>query len=102
MNRTDTLTSANVIFSSKHFVNLLSISAKELLGVRLCPSRRSWTICPARARPSWTIRGACPLHDLMEVLMEEEKNEEDTMKASASARTHQQAFASVKSILPSP
>jgi hypothetical protein len=30
----------------------------------LCPSRRGWTFCPARARPSWIIRGACPLHDL--------------------------------------
>jgi hypothetical protein len=29
-----------------------------------CPTRRGWTICPARARPSWIIRGACPLHNL--------------------------------------
>jgi hypothetical protein len=26
----------------------------------------------ARARPSWIIRGACPLHDLMEVRIGEE------------------------------
>jgi hypothetical protein len=28
------------------------------------PSQRGWTFCPARARPSWIIRGACPLHYL--------------------------------------
>jgi hypothetical protein len=36
----------------------------ELLGVA------HGTLCPARARPSWIIRGACPLHDLKEVRKE--------------------------------
>jgi hypothetical protein len=39
----------------------LSSYRKRLL--YFCPSRRGWGICPARARPSWIIRGACPLHD---------------------------------------
>jgi hypothetical protein len=39
--------------------------------VRGCPTRHGWTICPARARPSWIIRGACPLHD-HEVRIKEE------------------------------
>jgi hypothetical protein len=42
-------------------------SALELSGAGYCPNRRGWTHCPARARPSWIIRGACPLHDLKEV-----------------------------------
>jgi hypothetical protein len=40
--------------------------AKELPSAEVCPARRRWTFCPARARPSWIVRGACPLHDLME------------------------------------
>jgi hypothetical protein len=43
------------------------LRAKELPSVEICPTQRGWTFCPARARPSWIIRGACPLHDLMEV-----------------------------------
>jgi hypothetical protein len=39
----------------------------ELLGAAHGPTRRGWTSCPARARPSWVMRGACPLHNLMEV-----------------------------------
>jgi hypothetical protein len=31
--------------------------AMELSGSGLCPSWRGWGICPARARPSWFMRG---------------------------------------------
>jgi hypothetical protein len=48
-----------------------------MLGEGLCPNRHGWTFCPTRARPSWIIRGACPLHDLMEVRMEEEEKKEE-------------------------
>jgi hypothetical protein len=52
----------------RHFAPLPPIpSAVGLLGVAHGPSRRGWTLCPARARPSCIIRGACPLHDLEEV-----------------------------------
>jgi hypothetical protein len=44
-----------------------SMSAMELLGAGYCPTRRGWTLFPARARPFWIKRGACPLHDLEEV-----------------------------------
>jgi hypothetical protein len=44
----------------------------DLSGSGVCPSRRGWGICPVRARPSWIIRGTCPLHDLMEVRIKEE------------------------------
>jgi hypothetical protein len=91
--QTDTLTSANVIFSSKHFFTLLSISVWNCRE-RGCPSRRGWTIYPARAPPSWIIRGACPLHNLMEVKKEEVKNEEEAMKG------HIMHLASATSILP--
>jgi hypothetical protein len=39
-------------------------SAMELSSAEFCPTRRSWTFCPARARPFWIKRGACLLHDL--------------------------------------
>jgi hypothetical protein len=47
----------------------------ELSSVELSLTQRSWTICPARACPSWIIRGACPLHDLMEVRKGEKRRE---------------------------
>jgi hypothetical protein len=65
---TDTFASANdtrpniVLFSSQIFLSVL-----RNCRVRGCPTRRGWTTCPARARPSWIIRGACPFHDLEEV-----------------------------------
>jgi hypothetical protein len=40
--------------------------------VRGCPLSARLGFRPARARPSWIIRGVCPLHDLMEVQMGEE------------------------------
>jgi hypothetical protein len=43
------------------------LSALELSSAEVSRTRRGWTFCPARARPSWIIRGACPLHDLEEV-----------------------------------
>jgi hypothetical protein len=65
---TDTLASANdtrpkIMFF--FFSNLLSVLRN--CRVRGCPTRRGWTTCPALARPSCIIRGACPLHDLKEV-----------------------------------
>jgi hypothetical protein len=51
--------------------------AKELLRSEFGPSRRGWTFCPARARPSWIIRGACRLHDLEEVRKWEEKKRKE-------------------------
>jgi hypothetical protein len=42
-------------------------SAVELLGVAHGPTLSGWTLCPAQARSSWIIRGACPLHDFEEV-----------------------------------
>jgi hypothetical protein len=41
--------------------------AVEMLGVAYGPTRGGWTSFPAGARPSWIMRGAYPLHDLMEV-----------------------------------
>jgi hypothetical protein len=51
--------------SARHYPSFLC--ALGLLGAGYCPTRRGWTHCPARAGPSWIIRGACPLHNLMEV-----------------------------------
>jgi hypothetical protein len=60
--------------------------ALELLSVELCLTRRGWTFCLARARPSWIIRGACPLHDPEGVRKCEEngkkKYQEETEEAS--------------------
>jgi hypothetical protein len=54
--------------------------AKELLRSEFGPSRRGWTFCPARARPSWIIRGAFPLHDLEKVRKWEEKSRKTRKK----------------------
>jgi hypothetical protein len=67
---TDTFASATDTF----FVRLFSPSeCSELLSAELSLTQRSWTICPARAHPSWIRRGACPLHDLEEVRKWERK-----------------------------
>jgi hypothetical protein len=58
------------------------LSALELLSAEVSLTRRGWTFCPARARPSWIIRGACQLHDLEEV----RKREEETSRQDQSGK----------------
>jgi hypothetical protein len=78
---TNTLASAN---GYKHSSS--SNQCLELSGLGFRPSRRGWGVCPARVRPSWCMRGACPLHDLTEVNVEgKKKNKEDARHASANA-----------------
>jgi hypothetical protein len=45
----------------------LFLCALKLLGAAHGLTRRGWTSCPTRARPSWVMRGACLLHNLIEV-----------------------------------
>jgi hypothetical protein len=52
----------------------------ELWSKEYCPTRRGWTFCPARERPFWIIREACPLHALEEVRNAEGKCEENKKK----------------------
>jgi hypothetical protein len=59
-------------------------SAMELSSEESCPTRHGWTICPARERPFWIIRGACPLHDLEEV----RKREENVRKKKKKQKKH--------------
>jgi hypothetical protein len=75
----DTLTSVNVTLSPNISPYISSFhSVLRNCRVRACPHS-------ARARPSWIIRGACPMHDLMEVQMGEENGRKRNRKTSASA-----------------
>jgi hypothetical protein len=57
----------------------------ELLSHEYCRTRRGWTYCPARVRPSWIIRGACSLHDLDEVGTREKKKRKEKQEEHQSA-----------------
>jgi hypothetical protein len=63
---TDTFVSETATMPNTGFF-LLFYSAMELSGAGFCSTWRGWTLCPARARPFWIKRGACPLHDLKKV-----------------------------------